>query len=91
MKDYKLLKPLPSQPPPKKREFPRCEADTTWQGSYAEKWREERYGENKIKPFQCSRPSVVKIKGKNYCRLHAGHTLLDLLVEGKLTFEDTVG
>lgn len=86
----KRLRPIPGEPVEVRR-TPRCEADTANQNEFQANWRigraqtEERYirGSNGSK-FQCVRPSVVKINRKHYCRLHAGHLVLNMYLEGKL-------
>jgi hypothetical protein len=64
---------------------PRCCANVSVMSEREQKWRMERYDQKEDKPFQCSRPSVVQIDNKHYCRLHGGHIVLDKYIKGELT------
>jgi hypothetical protein len=67
---------------------PRCEAVIAVATEHERNWRINRYGESE-QPFQCTRPSVVKIQGQYYCRLHGGHKALDLVLSGVFIEKDT--
>lgn len=62
---------------------PRCQADVNRYSTHEEEWRRNRYGASE-QPFQCIRPSVVRIQGKHYCRLHGGFKALDMVLSGEL-------
>lgn len=84
----KKLRPLPGEPVPLPR-TPRCEENTSQQNEFQKQWRERRYELGKTKSvFQCTRPSVVKINDKHYCRLHGGYVVLTMFLEGKLVEVD---
>lgn len=72
------LKKFPG--PPEQRLTPPCcaEVQTT---PYQTQW---RIGRGEKEPFTCSRPSVVEIDGRSYCRLHGGHVTLDMFLDGRL-------
>lgn len=61
---------------------PRCESDVTVQNEHERNWRARRYPGERV--FQCIRPSVVEIQGRNYCRLHGGHRVLQMYIDGQL-------
>jgi len=65
-------------------ETPQCSHNVSVQNSREARWRRDRYGLNDDNLFRCTRPSVVEIQGKPYCRLHGGHVALDMLLAGKL-------
>lgn len=78
------LKAVPLKQPPQPK-TPRCEADVNSLTEFNKNWREGRYEKGSTgSVFQCSRPSIVKIGGKCYCRLHGGHLALDMFIAGKL-------
>lgn len=64
----------------------RCEgkvSETNW--GWRRKMHAEgmgRYSEGAVD--QCTRDAVVEIDGKKYCRLHGGHVVLDMYMDGKL-------
>lgn len=60
---------------------PRCDHTVQVESAHAMKWRRDRYGENFAR---CTRDSVVEIDGRNLCRLHAGHVVLDMYLSGEL-------
>lgn len=76
------LKRIPGQPETFVR-TPRCEAIVSKASTFEQEWREGRYGPSP-QPFQCVRPSVVRIDEKCYCRAHAGYLVLDMWIKGKL-------
>jgi len=78
----KQMKQFPGMAPPPVR-TPRCNANVNDSSTHEERWRTERYGKSD-RPFQCSRPSVVEINGKPYCRLHGAHIVLDMYIKGEL-------
>lgn len=73
------LKPFPPHIP--STVTPRCSMELTTASNHERQWRIHR---GQQEPFICSRPSVVKIGEKHYCRLHGGHVALDMLLAGKL-------
>lgn len=74
------LKPFPQEPVPH-RETPQCVAHVQVLGEHERSW---RLGKGQTEPFQCSRPSVVKLGDQYLCRLHGGHKALDMLLSGQL-------
>lgn len=81
MSIIRKLKRFPIEPEPQPT-TPRCCAQVQVNSPHDAEWRKRRYGENNS--TQCTRPSVVEISGKNYCRLHGGHVALDMVLRGDL-------
>lgn len=78
----KQLKPFPPKAPaPPPPSGPRCVATVQTYSEHERRWRLQRYGEE---TFQCTREAVVEVQGKCYCRLHAGHLVLDMYIRGDL-------
>lgn len=77
------LKPFPKEPTPY-AVTPQCEHDVQTQNQFSANWRADRYGVSGDALFRCTRPSVVEIQGKHYCRLHGGHVALDMYLAGEL-------
>lgn len=77
------LKRFPQEPQPQP-ETPRCDANVSVITEHEKRWRAQRYDQAVDQPFRCSRSSVVKIRGKCYCRLHGGHVALDMVISGDL-------
>ena len=44
-------------------------------------WRKRRYKDKDTDPDKCQRSALFKIKGKPYCRVHAGQVALKILLE----------
>lgn len=84
----KRLKPIPGEPVPLSP-TPRCEANVSTQNEFNRTWRIGRYPVESGGAFQCSRPSVVRIDRKSYCRLHGGHLALAMYLDGRLVDRDT--
>jgi len=79
----KKLRPFPSDtPPPPSVPRVRCVASVSRTDDFERRWREDRYAGEE--PFRCSREGVVEIDDKAYCRLHAGHRVLDMYIRGEL-------
>lgn len=79
----KKLRPLPGEPVPF-RSTPRCCGTVSVQTEHEKQWRERRYNQGSIGVFQCTRPSLVEIDDKPYCRMHGAFIVLNKYIAGEL-------
>lgn len=63
----------------------RCEEEIRVYSEHERQWRVRKYDSD---PMRCTRDAAIEIDGKNYCRMHGGHRLIDLALAGKIVVRE---